>query len=333
MNREKLKLLQVGRAVAALAVVVYHAAKVGDSYTSGRLTPWFDWGQFGVDFFFVLSGFIIYYAHRDDARDLASARRFAVKRLRRIYVPYLPVGLAMVAVYLWLPRLSSGTPHWSLLTSLTLLPSHAPPALEPAWTLVFEITFYAFFLLFYATRYFWWIVAAWAAAIVTLFLTGLGPAPGSVAAHYIDPVILEFFAGMAMAHVARNARPSWWRILVPASAVLALAALVAVTTGFPRVVFGLALAPLVLGLVLYEREARPNVHEFWMLLGAASYAIYLVHEPLFSVVGRVVTRWDSWWLAFGTSVIVAVVAGVAYHLWYERPVVRMLSPSSRNPSA
>ena len=326
MEREKLKLLQVGRAVAALAVVVYHAAKVGDSYASGRLTPWFNWGQFGVDFFFVLSGFIIYYAHRDDSRDLASAGRFAVKRLRRIYVPYLPVGLAMAAVYLWAPGLSSGTPHWSLFTSLTLLPSHAPPALEPAWTLVFEITFYGFFLLFYATRRFWWIVATSAAAILVLMVSGPVPSPGSVTAHYVDPVILEFLAGMAMAHVARGMRSSWWRVLVPSAAVLAAAGLVVVTTmGLPRVIFGLALAPLVLGLVLYEREARPRVPEFWMLLGAASYAIYLVHEPLFSVVGRVVTRWDSWWLAFGTSVIVAVVAGVVYHLWYERPMVRRLS--------
>ena len=66
-----------------------------------------------------------------------------------------------------------------------------------------------------------------------------------------------------------------------------------------------------------------------MLLGAASYSIYLVHLPLLSVVGRVVGRWDSWWLAFWASVVTAVVAGLAYHVLSERPVVRLLSPRTR----
>ena len=67
----------------------------------------FSYGLLGVDFFFVLSGFIIMYAHMDDERNTASVKRYAFKRLARIYPAYLPVGLGLIALYAALPGLSA----------------------------------------------------------------------------------------------------------------------------------------------------------------------------------------------------------------------------------
>lgn len=320
--REKLTLLEVGRAAAAIAVVLYHAAQAGDSFTSGRLYPAFGWGLYGVDFFFVLSGFIIFHVHRDDPRDSSAAKRFLSKRLRRIYVPYLPVGLGMCGIYLSVPDLSLGTPEWSLFTSLTLLP-WGPPALSVAWTLVYEMTFYLFFLLFYATRYFWALAAGWCAAIVMAFAIGGLVPPDGVLAHYADPIILEFFVGMAAAYLVRRAPLSYWlpALLLGAT----LVALFFVIGGLPRFAFGVALGPLVLSLALLELRHRPRVPEVLLLLGTASYAIYLVHHPLFKVIGRAMHPWDSWGLTFATCVVGGVAAGVSYHIVYERRALGLLS--------
>ena len=108
-------------------------------------------GYLGVDFFFVLSGFIILHAHLKDSSGAYAARKYLTKRLRRIYIPYLPVSIALIALYLMLPSVSQGSRDWSLLTSLTLIPTERPPALPVAWTLIHEMTFLfdIFFILFH----------------------------------------------------------------------------------------------------------------------------------------------------------------------------------------
>ncbi len=65
-HRDTIQTLQAGRAVAALAVVFFHAAISTDTFTNGmpQSIRWIaGFGYLGVDFFFVLSGFIIAYIH------------------------------------------------------------------------------------------------------------------------------------------------------------------------------------------------------------------------------------------------------------------------------
>ena len=67
MAKELINSLQVFRGIAALAVVAHHAALSTDAFVQSLPGGWlrvFDLGAFGVDFFFVLSGFIIMHAHR-----------------------------------------------------------------------------------------------------------------------------------------------------------------------------------------------------------------------------------------------------------------------------
>ena len=61
--------IQAGRGFAALLVVFYHATKMISlpQYAGHEpLHGFFQFGHAGVDFFFVLSGFIIMYVHYDD---------------------------------------------------------------------------------------------------------------------------------------------------------------------------------------------------------------------------------------------------------------------------
>ncbi len=323
--QRKLGTLELGRGAAALAVVAHHAAQSSDAFTSGGLAGLFHWGIYGVDFFFVLSGFIIYHAHSGDRRGADPARNFITKRIHRIYVPYLPISIFLIALYLQFPGLTQGDRAWGWLTSLTLIPSAYPPALSVAWTLSFEMMFYLFFLLFYATRFFWPLVGGW--AFIVLLNEGLAqsgallrPKPLIV----FDPLILEFIAGMIAAYLfGRNLRLPW---LVPSVIGLGFGVVFAFLPEAHRAFLGvMAIGPAVLGLALLERQVGLRLPLIFGLLGASSYAIYLVHNPVQSMVGRLLQQVDSWALTFATCCLVGVIAGLIYHLSYERPALRYLA--------
>ena len=95
-----------------------------------------------------------------------------------------------------------------------------------------------------------------------------------------------------------------------------------------RILFGLAMAFLVVGLVRAESSGRLRTPQLLSFLGAASYSIYLVHNPLCALAARL---FDSWLLAFVSALLVGTIGGVAYHLLIEVPLLRLLRPRSRAP--
>lgn len=322
----KLGSLEVGRALAAMAVVAHHAGQASDAFTTQKFGNRFEVGALGVDFFFILSGFIIYHVHGRDARTWEAARKFVEKRLRRIYVPYLPVTIALIAAYTLFPELSHAGRDWSILTSLTLIPTGSPPALSVAWTLSFEIMFYCFFLILFCTRYFWICVLAWTAAVVTVAWVGLADrlAPPTLQA-FLDPIVLEFIAGMGAALLFSHLRPSSWPI--PMFIGICLTGIFFVAGNLHRTWLGLALAPLVLGIALAEVRFHYRLPRAAMLLGTASYSVYLIHNPLQSIVARVFRAANYWPLTFLASCLAAISVGICYHLLFEAPILRALSRS------
>jgi len=156
MAKRLINSLQVFRGLAALAVVVHHAALSTRDFVSAVPAAWMRasyLGALGVDFFFVLSGFIIMHAHMRDAGNALAVKPYLAKRLARIFPAYWPVGLAMLGLYAALPGLSaSGGREFSYVSSVLLLPADLPPALSVAWTLVHELMFYAVFMLWFVSR-------------------------------------------------------------------------------------------------------------------------------------------------------------------------------------
>ncbi len=174
---ERIELLQAGRAIAAVAVILYHAGL----YSDGQ----FAYGFLGVDFFFVLSGFIIYKVAAGRPFDV---RQFALKRFRRIFLPYWPIGVACAFAYIALDR------EFSLLASLFLLPGQ--PALTVAWSLQHELVFYCLAALFFSIRAPFLGAALWTAVIC---LRSFDPAPLGAWEHVLlSPRNLEFVIGMCL---------------------------------------------------------------------------------------------------------------------------------------
>ncbi len=95
--------LQAGRFLAALFVVLHHSV-ISVTALVDAPPQWMQailiHGYLGVDFFFVLSGFIIHYTMHIAPRP---AGRFAFERLKRIFVPYWPIGGALALAYTLCP--------------------------------------------------------------------------------------------------------------------------------------------------------------------------------------------------------------------------------------
>lgn len=142
--------LQVGRAIAALLVLLHHISINAPYYYGGEaFNSIFHFGHVGVDFFFVLSGFIIYWVHSSDKESLESAKIYFWKRFIRIYPPFILISVVLLIAYTLMPNLSHSDREISILSSLFLVPTQGSPALSVSWTLMHELLFYILFLCFF----------------------------------------------------------------------------------------------------------------------------------------------------------------------------------------
>lgn len=320
-SSEKLLLLEVGRAVAALLVVLHHADQATAHFSDVARERIFMWGQYGVDFFFVLSGFIVYHSHRNDPRGLASAKLYLFKRVTRIFVPYLPVAIAWMGMLIIFQEGPIDERAWGGWATVTLLPMEKVSALTVAWTLTYEMMFYALFLLTFVSM--WMFAAAslaWAIALLLVLLGVIGQGASPAGYAVTNPIVLEFFCGVlaAWAFTRVDPRMRGWMLL---AGCLSLAAVVVLWTG-ERALLGPPLALLTLACAMYHPEIKGRTLSFAVFLGAASYAIYLVHSPVISVTAEILQPLGAREVVFAVCVLLGTGLGVAYHVGFERPVLR-----------
>lgn len=314
--------IQYLRAVAALGVVVFHAAE--------RTGHHFAIGAAGVDVFFVISGFIMWMI--SDRRPM-SPLSFLRDRLQRIAPAYWLATMVMVVggIVGLFPNLVLSPGH--VLASLLFVPTHSPstgeiwPVLVQGWTLNYEIFFYVVFaltlLLPRSQR-----LPAMVAGFLSLVALGLAlEGDNALFLTYTRPIILEFVAGMIVAEL-------WSRGRVPGTAVgLALvvaafsgfAALAVLRLPFDELVLGPLAVLLVFGTLALEGRGWFRPRGLPILLGDASYSVYLWHTFAISVVVKACA------LAGLSPLISALLAtvsgtalGVAAYLLLEKPLVKRL---------
>lgn len=296
---QKLRSVQVLRAVAACAVVALHAvpepgAPVGSA----------GYGAAGVDLFFVISGFIM--ANVAQGR---TAGEFLRDRLWRIY------PLWWVAVLPWLLMVPRGPTF--VLSSLTLWPiypgGYYVPVLKVGWTLSFELLFYLGMSLAIATR------AAAPLALYAAFLLAALTTASSLLHFVGSPMALEFLMGAA---VARLPRRVWLGALVPLG--LTLLALTSPKVGdvesslapqwalWRAFEWGCPAALIVWGTLSLEPWFERRLFDAPVAIGDASYSIYLFH-PLVAY---------GFAFAWFARLLLAVAAGWAMHVSVERRIMR-----------
>jgi peptidoglycan/LPS O-acetylase OafA/YrhL len=316
-NRSFLPALQLFRGVAALMVVFHHLwHEIRHAF--GLHFPVVDQlalaGKYGVDFFFVLSGFIICYSHFSRLGNRAEALPYLSNRLLRIYVPYLPICVLMLIAYRLLPSLSytdnGSTVSW--VKSITLLPLRGDTALSVAWTLVFEMIFYLVFLVaFFSKRLFFAILGAW----VVLIVAGNSHNDDVL----LSPYILEFILGVSAAILVHRLSPARIPMVVAFLFPVLLVLWFSPVFLQNRVLLGLTFVLIILCTIWSPLNRLPS-RNLLMILGNASYSIYLVHNPAISAILRVFPKTGNFPYMVALTVFLFVctcVLGVVYHKIFE----------------
>jgi len=336
--------LQAFRAVAAVLVMVQHLNIALISYFNGTVAneTLMPLGYAGVQFFFVLSGFIIYHAHRGEAHDRSRLPRYLGKRACRVLPLYWLVTLAVLPAFCLIPSFGEDYHRnfTALLSSLLLIPQSHDPHLTVGWTLIHEGLFYLFFSLFFLTRHFRLLSLAWAVAIgVHFFVPG-----GSWLVNFLlSPHNLLFLAGIAIA-----SNGDWIKthlsvlVLFSLGIVGAGIGLITALSGaseiYSTLSFGAAALLLVMASAGGGIESLFARQRLLVFLGAASYAIYLIHFPLMIALAKILAVLDHRVnlplplviaLLFGS----ALGTGILLHLWVEKPLLawsaRLLRPKQK----
>ena len=344
MKAQKLDTLQAGRAFACLAVVLFHAndTLALPKYLGHDVATLCRAGSSGVQFFFVLSGFVILLAHLKDLGHPGQLRNFAWKRFRRLYPPLWPVLLALVPIFFLVPSFGKGGERSPLSIVLAFLIAPAPydRLLTPEWTLRHEVVFYFVFAAVIWNRKF-----GFALLSLWLLLSALLPwhYPGFPSNSFFAVNHLLFGMGMVACFVYRKREVNLWKAYT-----LTLLGILVFTVAWVLrawrptqllwpldLCFGAGAALLILGLAILERREHLIVPAFLTFLGEASYSIYLTHAPIISLCAKLLLHakggLPSLAVLFLVS-IVGVVVGILFHLWVERPLLRWL-PASIKSSA
>ena len=110
-DRAKLEWLQIGRAVAAMLVVFHHADQASAHFLGLPGQRYFGWGAYGVDFFFVLSGFVLTLHYSGRIRSLSDYGFFMQNRVARVYPLHLAILVALMVGVPILARLGLSASH------------------------------------------------------------------------------------------------------------------------------------------------------------------------------------------------------------------------------
>ncbi len=337
-RRQPLPALTGIRAFAAFGPILWHAQHFAD-----RLLPVARHGYLGVDFFFMLSGFVLAYVHGAEMRrpDRLAYGRFLGLRLARIWPAYVAVLLAVGAAVAW----RGGFDPLRFLLHLLMLQNWGltnPDEFNwPAWSVSAEWLVYLLFPLFVlglgraGRRAALLGIPALAALLAAAFL-----AAGYSHLNATGPIgllraVVGFAIGMLLWRLFVEPQARRWNWAATGVAALLLLVLLAIASP-ARSIGDFLFLPVFAALLLSLAFARGPLAAVcqWrpvVFLGAASYSIYLVHFPLLFLLAAwlaphraALPAWVYAAIGMAAAIAAATVVGIALHLAVERPCRRWL---------
>jgi exopolysaccharide production protein ExoZ len=336
----KLLPLELCRGLAAVLVTFVHVGASIEKHYGFEIGAVHNFGA-GVDFFFVLSGFVMTYAHWHDIGRPQRVRGYCIKRLLRIYPPYWIVTAAIVAFYILVPSYDGlgRLDPTKLFCSILLLPYTTQPVVGQAWTLVHEMFFYGLFslVILFGRRAFIGLVL-WAACI--LFWQALhvsdyraDPLFAFPVSFFLSPFNIEFIFGVGVGLLVRRGWHHFSRTLASTGIVLFVLGLIFVDYRVvgdlaARLAFGGSAAIAVLGLASLPSRLSVGLAVTAGVLGATSYSLYLVHPGVETAVIYVLLKFggapQSPWALMVVLVCSAIAGGMLFAYGVERPLNRIL---------
>ncbi|MBP7642904.1 MAG: acyltransferase [Saprospiraceae bacterium] len=358
-SKKHYEILDALRGVAAIMVVIFH---VFETHNTSRFDQIMNHGYLAVDFFFLLSGFVIGYAY-DDRWGKMSLKQFFTRRLIRLH-PMIIMGMIVGAVLyyfqvsdLW--PIIGQTPVWKMLLVMlfgfTLLP--LTPSMEirgwtemhpldgPAWSLFYEYIgniLYAIFVRKFSNVALSILVFVTGIALIHFLVTG--PNGDVIGGWSLTPtqvhigflrLLFPFFGGLLLSRITKptqiNQAFLWCSLLVILS--LSIPRIGDDTTVWMNGIYESIIIIVVFPAIVYmgasgtlEGKTAKGLGKF---LGDISYPIYITHYPIIYtytawVKDNKVSLSEAW--PYGLLVIISSIS-LAYIClkFYDIPVRKWLT--------
>ncbi len=338
--KHKLDSLQAIRAYAACLVAICHI------WNDGVLPKIFvDLGQFGVDLFFVLSGFIMCLTARlDPGKKNANSIQFLKKRIVRIFPIYLICSIPLLLFVTYAEGMKS---PFFYIGNILLLPSFMNDpsyrlALPPGWSLVYEMFFYYIFsllLLVFVNKkqLIYFLIAILALLVSSIRLFGIqGPILGWVNLTYMigDTLLLNFALGCLSYIIYSSLKNKinfdlWQSIAL--LLVLTFLTMALIHYKLPKFISNGIPAFIIIIIFLFTKNSSTQNH--WLkkivFVGDASYSIYLTHFyfaffklKILSFIGQLIeNRIILINLVDVVLLSMAIVFGCAFYYFLEKPII------------
>lgn len=316
------------RGVAALTVVIFH---ILEAHATSHLDLMINHGYLAVDFFFLLSGFVIGYAY-DDRWHRMSIGSFFKRRLQRLQ-PMILIGMVIGALTFYFadstlfPFIHT-VPEWKLilvmLIGFTLLPlpvsmdirgwQEMHPLNGPAWSLFFEYIaniLYAVGLRKLSKPALWGLVICSATALIHYTLTsssgdvigGWSLTPEQIRIGFTR-MVFPFFAGLLLFRSAKITKVNHGFSVSAMFLIVALAvprlggATQPWINGLYESVIIIFIFPLIVYIGASSRFDSTFEVRACRFLGNISYPIYITHYPLIYIYTGWVADHKGMWPGF-----------------------------------
>lgn len=340
MGKQRFVVLDGLRGIAAIAVLLYHFGQMTN------LTV-FPNGGLAVDFFFILSGFVISEAYGDKLGSSLSFRAFAARRVLRLY-PMVIVGasLGLATIVLGLDTglrnrtLSAAEETTAFVFGVLLLP-HSPfpdwtwtrwPINPPYWSLFFEVIINLVFALFGFRLSSKALTAVAAVSFAALAAISLGDTPKFLLVGSGLRTLLGFTIGVLLHRAHAAGMESKFQV----PAVMPFALVVALLWGptGENGVYSLLAVPVLAAVVAFCRstaqgEAQEKV---CTALGDLSYPLYAIHFPILWILVSIVPVTDLTGARLFSFVILLVVgtSALAFGLakYFDEPFRRVVGQAA-----
>ena len=324
-------------------VVLYHTSGNWSIITTG--TPHFVWwaGRAGVDIFFVISGFVMAITTIGKGEGAAAAGKFLERRLLR-FIPLYWVATSLVLLRELISPMHNTGPHPNVtliyvVCSYFLIPhfngmDSSHPLLDVGWTLSFELLFYFCFAAALGLRR---AVAPFLSILLTIIvIAGYFRQPSWPAIFDLaSPLLLEFLAGVWIARAVQTRKTLSPQL---SAALGAVGLLVLVAASFLQPIHyvliaeGFAAVLIVNAAIILEPTLKRHLPRPLLLVGDASYSLYLTHQPLlilcffllkrFHLVAAGRTSLLSLAISLVLCLAFAISAGIYAYVIVEKPVTK-----------
>lgn len=341
--------IQYLRAVAALMVVFHHLIIQIGVYEA--VLHSISVGAAGVDVFFVISGFVIWFVTYNKS---IGAAEFFTKRVIRVVPIYWLITLVIAGAAIAAPQLFKSTqfefaqiiqsllfiPHYS-----QGLPGNVYPILVPGWTLNYEMFFYLVFggLLIVPRQ----ALPILLMTFITLVAAGFVFEPqNAILKTYTSGLLLEFVAGVFIAKAytdgkLRGLSPLLGAVLLTVGVVgLLMTAEVNPFGPLRALYWGVPGMLMVLGVIIVEINGKMFKSRILHMLGDASYSIYLTHIlalGIYRVLWSKMVEPEATVIQMSGFILggllVTIIAGLAFHFLIEKPLTRFLQQRLVKPKA